>query len=169
MKEAKDLAITRIRGSDDLHQLAADINSAQWDTANDLDDADYSAESLTNFVADDDRILIVARHQERFVGIASATVLLKPYEQERWMYVDEVDVVADYRKQGAGTALMKELLCIAKINHCAELWLGTEHDNGSALKLYESLEPDDTESFVGFTYRIQIDERPSDQVDSRRQ
>ncbi len=154
MKETNDLGVRRIRLSDDLHRLASEIDSADWDTRNDLDDSDFNAESLSKFVADKNRVLVVARDQTQFVGIASATILLKPYEQEQWMYVDEVDVVANYRRRGAGAALMKELLSIARTNNCTELWLGTEHDNESALKLYESLGPDSKESFVGFTYKL---------------
>jgi ribosomal protein S18 acetylase RimI-like enzyme len=152
MKESKELTVRRITVSDDMDLLAGDINAAEWDDENDM--GDYSAGSLAAFVADKHRVLVVARCAGQLAGIASAAVQLKPYENQFWLYVDEVDVAVNYRKQGVGKAMMSELLRIGDKHDCTELWLGTEQDNGPAMKLYQSLDPDETEPFVGFTFRF---------------
>ena len=77
---------------------------------------------------------------------------MKPYDHELWLYVDEVDVCADQRQKGAGKAIMNKLLDIAEDEECEEVWLGTEVDNVAANALYRSIDPDDIEQFVGYTW-----------------
>jgi ribosomal protein S18 acetylase RimI-like enzyme len=54
--------------------------------------------------------------------------------------------------QGVSTALMLEMIRFGKDSRCSKVWLGTELDNQSARGLYESLQPENLESFVGFTF-----------------
>jgi ribosomal protein S18 acetylase RimI-like enzyme len=152
MNELNDLKVLRVQSSEDFARLAEEIKAADWNEENDM--GDYTSQSLQAFVANDRRVLVTARRGTRLAGIASATIQLKPYEHELWLYVDEVDVPVTYRNQGIGKAMMTLLLSIAKEQDCTELWLGTERDNEAALNLYKSLEPDETEPFVGFTFRF---------------
>lgn len=156
MNAPDDLNIHRLEVSDDLARLADQIESAHWDDANEM--GDYSIASLAAFTADPTRVFLAARQADQLVGVASANIQLKPYENERWLYVDEVDVVPRYRRQGVGKAMMQELLRIAEANDCVEMWLGTEQDNASALALYKSMGPDEVEPFVGFTWQIRRSE-----------
>lgn len=146
--------IIRIGSNADFARLVRQVEAATWDTDNEVDAGDYTAESLANFVTDPDCVFVVAYHDQRLVGMASAVRLVKPYEKFRWLYIDEVDVVADFRRQGVGRAMMDELLRIAKAEGCAEAWLGTEEDNEPAKNLYRSVQRVQTESFVGFTYPL---------------
>ena len=152
MQPSNDLRVDRISTGDDLQQLATLIKSALWDDANDM--GDFSFDSLNAFTSDPNRVILVARYQQQLVGVASAVVMLKPYEQERWLYVDEVDTAVNFRQQGVGTAMMNALRKIAIESNCVEMWLGAEQDNQSALKLYRSLNPDEVLSFVGFTFKL---------------
>jgi len=68
--------------------------------------------------------------------------------------VDELDVCANQRKRGAGTAIMQKLLEHAENAGCEEVWLGTEVDNTAANALYSSLNPDEVEQFIGYTYEL---------------
>ncbi len=140
----------------DLETLVKEINAASWDAANDV--CAYAVESLTNYLSRQDTVFVVAHDRQgtetTFVGMASARIEIKPYENQRWLYVDEVDVCVDQRKKGAGTAIMKKLLEIAKEADCEELWLGTELDNEPANALYQSLDPDEVEKFVGYNYEL---------------
>ena len=153
---SKELKVVRLEPADDLDLLADQIESVDWDNANDM--GDYSSDSLAAFAADPNRVFLVARNADQLVGVASADILLKPYEHELWLYVDEVDVVPSHRKQGVGKAMMRELRQVAEANGCVEMWLGTEHDNESALALYKSMNPDEVEPFVGFTWQIRRSE-----------
>jgi ribosomal protein S18 acetylase RimI-like enzyme len=86
--------------------------------------------------------------------MGSGRIQLKPYEQERWFYLDELDVAVDQRQRGAGAALVKGCLELARAEGCTELWLGTELDNAAARALYRSFKPSDEEAFVGYNFRL---------------
>ncbi|NJM22451.1 MAG: GNAT family N-acetyltransferase [Richelia sp. RM2_1_2] len=83
----------------------------------------------------------------------SSRILLKPYG-ESWLYLDEIDVPLNLRKQSAGSLMMKELFEIARENGCVEVWLGMEKDNKIAQSFYESLQPTEVEEFVGYTFKF---------------
>jgi ribosomal protein S18 acetylase RimI-like enzyme len=50
--------------------------------------------------------------------------------------------------------MMRELIAIARESGCQEVWLGTEVDNIPANALYKSLQPDEVEQFVGYSYYV---------------
>lgn len=136
----------------DLASLVADINNASWDAGNDL--SAYDTAALKVYLEREDTLFVACYDatSNTLLGIASGRLEIKPYGQERWLYVDEVDVCADQRRKGAGKALMRTLIEYAENNGCDELWLGTEVDNVPARSLYSSLAPDSVDTFVGFTF-----------------
>ncbi|MCR9279113.1 MAG: GNAT family N-acetyltransferase [Pseudomonadaceae bacterium] len=151
------LSARLITTDDDLDQLTTQINAARWDDANDI--SDYDREALRYYINHPGTFFIACHDTSvapaTLVGIASARLELKPYAFEHWLYVDEVDVCVDQRRRGAGKAIMRKLLEIAQSNECEELWLGTEDDNVPANALYRSLNPDEEETFIGYTYDMQ--------------
>jgi ribosomal protein S18 acetylase RimI-like enzyme len=148
------LRVSQITLEDDLDGLVDQINKAVWDDANDM--AVYDTDSLRAYLERQDTILIACHEQTDagsvLMGIASSRLELKPYDKERWLYVDEVDVCVDQRKKGAGKLIMKTLIKIAEDRGCLEVWLGTEVDNDAANALYRSLGPDDESRFVGYAF-----------------
>ena len=149
------ITVKHITPSDDLRSLVDEINRASWDDANDM--AVYEIDALSAYLHCQDCIF-VACHEvvatgRTLLGIASSRLELKPYENERWLYVDEVDVCVDQRRKGAGKAIMRKLIEVAKDAGCNEVWLGTEVDNDAANVLYRSLNPDSIEQFVGYTFK----------------
>jgi ribosomal protein S18 acetylase RimI-like enzyme len=141
---------------DDLGRLVEEINSASWDEANEM--TEFDADALSDYLDRQDTIFVACHEHldgnRMLLGIASSRLEMKPYGRERWLYVDEVDVCADQRRKGAGRAIMRRLLEIAAAAGCAELWLGTEPDNRAANALYRSLDPDDVDRFVGYTFEF---------------
>ncbi|MFK7963831.1 MAG: GNAT family N-acetyltransferase [Burkholderiaceae bacterium] len=146
-----------ITADDDLGQLADDINGASWDEVNDF--VSYSAESLVSYLKRQDTVLLVCYEttgsNKQLLGLASARIQIKPYANEQWLYVDEVDVCADQRRKGVGKAMMARLVQIAREAGCHEVWLGTETDNVPANALYSSLNPDESELFIGYAYSLE--------------
>ena len=140
----------RLSADDNLTQIVADINSAQWDDANEM--TAYSAAALLKYLQRADTLFITCYRDSVLLGIASARLEMKPYDEELWLYVDEVDVCADQRQQGAGKAIMRKLINLADELDCEEVWLGTETDNTAANALYRSLHPEEVEQFVGYTF-----------------
>lgn len=150
------MEISVISPTDDLAALVADINSAQWDAANEM--AVYDEASLRDYLEREDTLFVVCYRStdsgRALLGFASSRFEHKPYGGELWLYVDELDVCADQRQQGAGKRIMQRLIEIATEADCEEVWLGTEADNLAANALYESLDPDDVGQVVGYTYEM---------------
>ena len=148
------ITIRDISLDDNLHDIAAEINSAAWDEDNDL--VEFDADSLQFYLERQDTVFLVCFEETAagrvLLGMASARVEVKPYAREFWLYVDEVDVCADQRKKGAGRQIMQHLISLAAERGCTEVWLGTEFDNFPANALYHSLDPDDTGSVIGYTW-----------------
>lgn len=149
------MIVTRIITiEDDLHRLVEEINQASWDEANEM--SEFDADALRAYLAHQDTLFVachaVADGRNTLLGIASSRFQTKPYNQERWLYVDEVDVCVDQREKGVGKAIMRKLVDIARDADCDEVWLGTEADNEAANALYRSLDPDEIAHVIGYTY-----------------
>ncbi|MGB7183012.1 MAG: GNAT family N-acetyltransferase [Burkholderiaceae bacterium] len=148
------LHVKAVGKDDDLSQIASEINCAQWDDANEM--SKYDAQSLSAYLDHQGTIFLACYEQtgsdRSLVGISSSRLEIKPYGHERWLYIDEIDVCANQRRRGAGKAMMKKLLEIAKELNCEEVWLGTEVDNLAANALYRSMNPDDILEVIGYTY-----------------
>jgi aminoglycoside 6'-N-acetyltransferase I len=150
------IAVERIGAGDDLQELVAEINQAAWDGANDM--AEYDVDSLRAYLERPDTVFVACHEIDgtarTLLGLASGRLEIKPYDTERWLYVDEVDVAVDQRRKGAGAAIMAKLFDIARAAGCVEVWLGTEVDNVAANALYGSLGPSERETFVGYAWTL---------------
>ena len=146
------MQVKRVSTEDDLKTISKDINNARWDEQNEMDDG-FKEEDIKTYLEQADALFLVCYDNGLFAGVASARILLKPYG-ESWLYLDELDVPLNMRKQGAGSLMMKELFKIARENGCIEVWVGTEKDNKIAKSFYESLQPTEVEEFVGCTFKL---------------
>jgi ribosomal protein S18 acetylase RimI-like enzyme len=147
--------VRQITRADDLRELVRQINRAAWDDDNDI--GPYSVAALQAYLSREDTVFVVAlsaEAEQELVGMASARIELKPYDQMKWLFIDEVDTSASHRRRGVGKALMVRLLEIARDSGCQEVWLGTESTNGAANGLYRSLSPDAVDQVVGYTFEV---------------
>jgi len=146
--------LVRVTAQDNLSKLVDDINRASWDQANEM--SSYDVSDLQFYLDRQDTIFVVcydsSLEQGKLLGMASSRLEVKPYGQERWLYVDELDVCADERRRGVGKFIMQKLIELAEEQGCEELWLGAEADNQPANSLYRSLDPDDVSNVMGYTY-----------------
>ena len=149
--------VTRILPYDDLEAVVSHINAAEWDELNEIDG--YSAADLASYLSKEGTRFVVCMADGQLAGMASARIEHKPYSPNPWLYIDEVDVAVNQRRKGAGSALMKALLSMAKEEGCTEVWLGTELDNKGATQFYPTLHPDEIENVIGYTFLIKDDEQ----------
>lgn len=149
----------QITSTHDLARLVAEINDASWDDANDM--ATHHVDDLAAYLERQDTVFVACHHVDgtsrTLLGVASGRLEMKPHDRERWLYVDEVDVCADQRRRGAGSAIMARLLQVAREAGCVEVWLGTEVDNDAANALYGSLGPTERETFIGYAWEVSPD------------
>jgi ribosomal protein S18 acetylase RimI-like enzyme len=129
------------------HLLPADIGLLLA-VPPDLFDNPIQPAQARAFLADPGHILLLAYDGDLAVGMVSATVLLHP-DKEPSLFVNEVGTRDSHLRQGIATALMTDLLTLARSRGCEGVWLGTEPDNTAALGLYRKLGGVE-ETFVGF-------------------
>lgn len=134
----------------DLAEIAGQLNAADSEVTS----KNFTGESLKKFLADPDNFYLVAWVDSKLAGMVHGYKLQHP-AGVAYLYIDEVDTVKEFRRQGVARALMQEALQISKELGCSEAWLGTEHDNEPAKALYESLQPDEVENGPIYTWKVQ--------------
>ena len=106
-------------------------------TGSDVFDFPIKPDQLAAFLDDPGHVMELAVCDGVLVGMASATVLCHP-DKSPSLFVNEVSVHADFRRQGIGTALMQRLVSGADSLGCRSVWLATEADNTAARGLYKA-------------------------------
>lgn len=145
--------VVLITPKDDLETLAAAINKGIWDEENDL--GTYTKKTLLNFFEYNKNVIFLACYiDNEFAGMASGIILLKSYDGEFWLFLDEIDVAVPHRRKGVGKALLQEFMAIGKKNNCSEVWLGADIKNKVANEFYLSQKPDEAEEFIGYTFKV---------------
>ena len=102
-----------------------------------FDDAPLAAQTQA-FLASERDFIWFAYLGKEAVGFVSATVLIHP-DKEPHIFVNELGVDDDHRRQGIGSKLMAEAVSFARANNMAPLWLAAEGDDDLANSFYRSL------------------------------
>ena len=105
--------------------------------APDVFDHHVVPELAAEFLADPRHHLAVAVASGRVVGFASAVHYIHP-DKPPELWVNEVGVVANYRKRGIGRRLLEALFTVGRDLGCREAWVLTDRENEPAKRLYAS-------------------------------
>lgn len=98
-----------------------------------------SDEYLTELLAREDFIPLVAIADGRVVG-GLASYVLKKFEQERSeIYIYDLAVLEEYRRQHIATGLINKLRETAREIGAWVIYVQADHGDDPAIKLYESL------------------------------
>ena len=103
--------------------------------APDVCDHDVQPDWCADFLADPRHHLVVARSDDVVVGMASAVDYMHP-DKAPQLWINEVGVSPEYRRQGIGRRLVERLVELAKELGCTEAWVLTDADNAAANRLY---------------------------------
>jgi ribosomal protein S18 acetylase RimI-like enzyme len=120
--------------------------------AEDVFDEPLNKKRLAIYLREPNHLLFVAVRDGEVVGQARGMIHLHPDMADE-LYIDNLGVTPALQRRGIGTSLIKALLKAGKDRGCAEAWVGTEENNVSARKLYESL-GDRGALSVFFTYKL---------------
>lgn len=121
----------------EIFQVTAENIEVMDRYAADLFDEPVKPELLKAFLAEANHWLVVAVLDGEVIGKATAMVHHRP-DKEDELYLDEIDVIPSFRRNGIAKAILAKILEMADARGCDECWLGTEKDNIAARKLYES-------------------------------
>lgn len=116
-------------------------------------DEDIDTERRAAWAKSTGHLMVVALRDGVVVGMCTAMVH-RHSDKATELYVDEVGVGSDYRRQGLGRGMMDEMFKWGIECGCKEAWVGTEPDNAAARGLYESLAPGETDECVFYTFAL---------------
>jgi ribosomal protein S18 acetylase RimI-like enzyme len=108
------------------------------DVAPDVFDHDIHARWTAEFFADPRHHLAVALDGGQVVGFASGVHYVHP-DKPAELFVNEVGVAPTHQGRGLARRLMETLLDHGRSLGCVQAWVGTEHANTAANRLYASV------------------------------
>lgn len=150
------ITIRRLKATDsDLAELAAQLNASD----SEVSIKDFTAESLRNFLSDDQRFYLIATIDGQLAGAVHGYRHLHP-TGVKYVYIDEVDTVAQYRRQGVAGTMLQATLDLAAEYGAEEAWVGTEHDNAAAKALYEKFHPYEITNGPIYSYKTGAKSNP---------
>jgi ribosomal protein S18 acetylase RimI-like enzyme len=95
-------------------------------------------EYATQLLANPLNFLLVAERQQHPVGFVWGYLLQRLDRDKRQLFVYEVDVLPDARRQGVGTSLMNFIAAYTKEHCLMEAFVLTDSNNLAARGLYKS-------------------------------
>jgi len=116
----------------ELASTMADLSAAEV-----LFDRPLDPAAGRRFLEDERHHLVVAFDDEVAVGFASGVEMTHP-DKGTELFIYELAVAAERRRQGIGTALLRELALVGRRRGCYGMWVLAEADDEAARSLYRS-------------------------------
>jgi aminoglycoside 3-N-acetyltransferase I len=94
---------------------------------------------LKDLLAKDDFIALVARSEGKVVGAITAYVLVKFEQARREVYIYDLAVAEDRRREGIATALIERVRRISRDLGAWVIFVQADHGDCPAIALYQKL------------------------------
>jgi aminoglycoside 6'-N-acetyltransferase I len=120
--------------------------------ADEVFDEPVDVQRLAAYLAEPGHIMLVALAGGEVVAQVAAIIHRHP-DKVTELYIDEVGVAPAFQRQGLARRMLDEMFQIGRAHGCEEAWVGTEHDNVPARRLYES-SGSEAEPFVMYHYKL---------------
>jgi ribosomal protein S18 acetylase RimI-like enzyme len=127
--------------------------------ADEVFDEPIDPKRLTAYLAEPGHFMLVALAGNEVVAQVTAVIHRHP-DKVTELYIDEVGVAPAFQRQGIARRMLDEMFAIGRARGCEEAWVGTEHDNVPARRLYES-GGSEAEPFVMYVYKLLAARRAS--------
>ena len=117
--------------------------------------------SVIAFLADPRHIIIGALDGRALVGFVSALEYYHP-DKPPHLWINEVSTASSHRRLGIASRMLTAAFEEGRKRGCVEVWVGTEHDNEAARRLYSSMaEAGQPASFLMYEFDLTINARRS--------
>jgi len=128
--------------------------------AADLFDAPPLPAPTARFLAEPGHHLLFAfDDDQRAIGMISGVEMTHP-DKGTEMFIYELGVAPEARRQGVATSLVKALAGIARERGCYGIWVGTETGNDAALATYRKAGANEEAPFVLLSWDLLTGEQP---------
>ena len=133
-----------------LRRVGSDSANLLDRVAPDVFDDDIVQARLATYLAQPTNLLVVALKAGEVVGQAAAVIHHHP-DRPTELYIDNLGVTPDLKRQGIATATLDELVAWGGELGCEEIWVATEPDNFPARALYQG-RGSEAETFAMYVY-----------------
>ena len=89
------------------------------------------------FLANPLNYLLVAIEGERILGYLFAYELQRPDREQSMIFLYDITVLEEHRKNGVGTALVERLKALCNDRHIMKMFVPTSRSNIPAINLYQ--------------------------------
>lgn len=96
-------------------------------------------EYIENLLESNSFIALVALDKQKVVGALAAYVLPKFEQKRSEVYIYDLAVISEYRRQGIATALIEHLKPIAEKHGAWVVFIQADHEDEPAIQLYTKL------------------------------
>lgn len=121
-------------------------------------------DATRSFLEDDRHHVVVAYVDGQPAGFASAVVIFHPDKKAPELFLNEIAVIEQFRRVGAGVALLEELKRLGRELGCVTIWVLTDEGNPAAMGMYAKAGGTwDGERHIMFEYDL----TPSDADDAQ--
>lgn len=108
---------------------------------------------IIEFLSNNKNYIVACLDNEKIVGFVLGYELQRYDNQNNMIYIHEVNVLSEYRRQGIGKKMMNELKKLCKNNYLSKMFLITRKTNLSAVNLYKATEgKSDNDDDIVFWY-----------------
>ena len=115
-------------------------------------DEPVDSKRLAAYLAEPGHYMIVAIADGVVIGQCAAVIHRHP-DKVTELYIDEVGVAGGFRRQGVARRMLDAMFALGNSLGCGEAWVGTEHDNVPARRLYKSRGAE-AEPIVMYVYEL---------------
>jgi ribosomal protein S18 acetylase RimI-like enzyme len=119
----------------------------------DLFDEPPQEAATARFLAGPGHHLLFAYDGDRPVGMVSGVETTHP-DKGTEMFLYELGVAEDARRQGVATALVNALAALARDRGCYGMWVGVDTDNAAALATYRRAGADEETPAVVYSWNF---------------
>lgn len=118
-----------------------------------------SIAELAETLADSRCYLYAALDDDEPAGLLSAYRFPDAAGGGQLVYLYDIEVLADHRRHGAGSALVNALVDACEAERVRLIWAGTANDNTAAQRTFEATDGERTaETYVEYEWDLEEDE-----------
>ncbi len=138
MLKIRSAKITEVQYLQDLNDEVF-IDNAKYDPDLKLDwaQSELGKKYFTELVSDPEQICLIAEDDGKPVGYIAASTKEFSYRLSRYLEIDNMGVIPQYRSKGVGSLLMKKLMEVAKKRGYQKIFVNSYFANTKAIAFYK--------------------------------
>lgn len=124
---------------DDISQILDLLYDLGRPRPNNDSDVKIFKKQMQKYIADSDKIVLVAVYEEKIIGVATVMLLPRLNQIEPEMYIPELIVLKKHQRKKIGKKLVQSCIKLARKNKCHRIRLESGNQRRESHEFYLSL------------------------------